>query len=273
VLVRIKNAKESILPKLQDIEFVTFAKITQSARTVFSGAVALGGNGQFIRAATLESIKLSETEYWRTEALTEDLDLGTRVLLSGSENSFLSSTAVFQHGVTTFSALYKQRTRWSWGAIQCFLRYVPTMEVLKHKISLTKKLDLIYYLSATLLPPVVLVVWALSIFALIGLFNVTTPFPSYFLIANSISFFPLIGYGLWTIRKDYRVSQMVPLLILTNAYTYHWVVCTFVAITRVIRRKKPQWAVTQKKIYEPDTIVLHPKEQMITVQAKKGEVK
>ncbi len=247
VLVRISNPKASVLTMLQDVEFVTFAKITQSARAVFKGAVALGGNGQFVRAEALKEIKLRKNEYWRNEALTEDLDLGTRIMLAGYENSFLSTTAIYQHGVTTLRALYKQRTRWSWGALQCFLKYIPTFEVVKQrKLSLTKKLDLIYYLSATLLPPIILLVWMLSVAALLGLFKVYTPFPTYFLIANSISFFPVIGYGLWTVRREYKAKYMVPLLFLTNAYTYHWVVCTFSAMTRVIRRKKPHWVVTQK---------------------------
>jgi cellulose synthase/poly-beta-1,6-N-acetylglucosamine synthase-like glycosyltransferase len=233
---------------LQDVEFVTFAKITQSARAVFKGAVALGGNGQFVRAQTLKAVEMSKGEYWRKEALTEDLDLGTRILLAGWENSFLSTTAIYQHGVTTLSALYKQRTRWSWGALQCWLQYVPTFEVIRHKkVSLTKRLDLIYYLSATLLPPIILLVWLLSIAALLGLFKVYTPFPTYFLIANSISFFPVLGYGLWTVRREYKAKYMIPLLFLTNAYTYHWVVCTFAAMTRVIRRKKPHWVVTHKQ--------------------------
>jgi 1,2-diacylglycerol 3-beta-glucosyltransferase len=246
VLVRISNSKSSILTMLQDIEFVTFAKVTQSSRAIFKGAVALGGNGQFIRAQTLKEVALAEEEYWRNEALTEDLDLGTRVLLKGWENSFLSSTAIHQQGVSTLGALYKQRTRWSWGSLQCFLNYVPNLKVLKHKIGVTKKLDLIYYLSATLLPPMVLLVWILSILALTGLIGVYSPFPTYFLIANSISFFPLIGYGLWTVRNEYKPRMMIPLLLLTNAYSYHWVLCTVAAMGRILRRKKPQWAKTEK---------------------------
>ena len=254
VLVRISNPKASILTILQDIEFVTFGKITQSARRIFKGAVALGGNGQFIRAKTLKAIKLSDEEYWRNESLTEDLDLGTRVLLGGWETSFLSTTCVYQHGVPTLSALYKQRTRWSWGALQCFLKYIPNFKVAKRKIPITKKLDLIYYLSATLLPPIILLVWALSIAAIFGLFKIYTPFPTYFLIANSISFFPIIGYGLWTVRNEYNSKLMIPLLFLTNAYSYHWVLCTFMAMLRVIRGKKPEWTVTHKQlIFEPKT--------------------
>lgn len=254
VLVRISNPRAHVMTMLQDIEFVTFSKITQSARALFKGAVALGGNGQFVRAAALKTIELSKSEYWRNMALTEDLDLGTRILLAGWENSFLATTAIYQHGVTTFSALYKQRTRWSWGALQCWLWYVPTFKVLKNKtINLTRKLDLIYYLSATLLPPIILLVWLLSIAALVGLFAVYTPFPTYFLIANSISFFPVIGYGLWTVRREYKAQYMIPLLFLTNAYTYHWVICTAAAMGRVIRRKKPHWVVTQKKMMNEPT--------------------
>ncbi len=246
VLVRISNSKTSVLTMLQDIEFVTFAKITQSSRAIFNGAVALGGNGQFIRAQALKEVPISKGQYWRNGALTEDLDLGTRVLLAGWQNSFLSSTAVYQQGVTSLGSLYKQRTRWSWGALQCFFYYVPTLRVAKHKIGLVKKLDLMYYLSATLLPPVILLVWLLSILALTGLVGIYSPFPTYFLIANSISFFPLIGYGLWTVRSEYKARLMVPLLVLTNAYSYHWVICTFAAMTRIVARKKPHWAVTEK---------------------------
>ncbi len=268
VLVRINNIKHSILAKLQDIEFITFARITQSARTVFRGAVALGGNGQFIRATALKTLELTGGEYWRSESLTEDLDLGTRILLEGWENTFLTTTAVYQHGVTTFGALYKQRTRWSWGALQCFLKYVPTFEIFKHKISFSKKLDLLYYLSVPLIPPLIIVVWALSILALIGMFRVVTPFPTVFLVANSISFFPLIGYGLWSYRREYPKKYLIPLVFLTTAYTYHWVACTVAAMKRIILRKKPTWVVTHKQVYpyEPDMEVAPTQDQPIVTE-------
>ena len=245
-LVRISNSKESILTMLQDIEFVTFAKVTQCARAIFKGAVALGGNGQFVRAHTLRSIALSPGEYWRNDALTEDLELGTRVLLNGWENSFLSTTAVYQYGVTTLSTLYKQRTRWSWGSLQCFFNYAANFKVLRSTMGPVKKLDLFYYLSAAMLPPMILLVWALSVFGLLGLFSIYNPFPAYFLIANSVSFFPLIGYGLWTVRHEYKARLIIPLLFLTNAYTYHWVICTIRAMVHMLKEDKPRWTVTKK---------------------------
>ena len=245
-LVRIADAKRSILTMLQDIEFVTFAKVTQFARSIFKGAVALGGNGQFVRPAALKSVEISPGEYWKNGALTEDLDLGTRVLLAGWENMFLSTTAVYQHGVTSLTALYKQRTRWSWGALQCFTGYALNLKVMKANMGAVRRLDLLYYLSAAILPPLILTVWALSILGITGIIVLHNPFPVYFMIANSISFFPLIGYGLWTVRKDYSGKLMVPLLILTNAYTYHWVICTTRAMVHVVKGDKPTWVVTRK---------------------------
>ena len=272
VLVRISNIKQSILARLQDVEFITFARVTQSARTVFRGAVALGGNGQFIRASALRNVELSKGEYWRFESMTEDLDLGTRVLLAGWENTFLTSVAVYQQGVTTFGALYKQRTRWSWGALQCFIWYILTFKVARARISISKKVDLMYYLTVPLIPPLIIVVWVLSIFALVGLFEVVTPFPAIFLIANSISFFPLIAYGLWSFRTEYPKKYMVPLVFLTTAYTYHWVVCTVAAMSKIFSRARPSWVVTRKQAstYAPEFAGTSAEEELVATDTGKG---
>ena len=114
-----------------------------------------------------------------------------------------------------------------------------------------RRLDLIYYLSAAILPPLILLVWAISIMGLLGLFIVYNPFPAYFTVVNSISFFPLIGYGLWTVRKEYNSKLFIPLLILTNAYTYHWVICTLRAMVHVLKKEKPRWVVTRKTRVQP----------------------
>ncbi|MFX0199257.1 MAG: glycosyltransferase [Candidatus Hodarchaeota archaeon] len=245
-LVRISNRNDSLLAKLQDIEFVTFAKVTQFVRNIFHGAVALGGNGQFVRAIALESIEIVPGQFWRKNALTEDLDLGTRLLLAGWENTFLATSAVQQQGVTDLGALYKQRTRWCWGTLQTFITYLLSLKVFKHKIGLVKKIDLAYYLSCQIIPPMVLATWLLSLLSMLGIIFVYNPFPAYFMIANSVSFLPLIGYGLWTTRREYPLKKLIPFLLITNAYTYHWIICTMRALLHVLKRDKPLWIKTAK---------------------------
>ncbi len=245
-LVRISNRHDSLLARLQDIEFVTFAKVTQFVRNIFRGAVALGGNGQFVRATALESITISPNEYWRRDALTEDLDLGTRLLLKGWNSHFIMSTTVNQQGVHTLKALYKQRTRWAWGALQAFRRYVISFQVLRFGKGTLRRIDLAYYLSCPVVPLAILLCWVISVLSLSGMISTTNPFPAYFMIANAISFFPLMGFGLWTSRKEYPLRHMVPLLFAANAYTYHWIVASIRAIIHTISGDKPYWNRTQR---------------------------
>lgn len=295
-LVRMSNRHDFFLAFLQDIEFSTFARVSQFVRSIFKGAVALGGNGQFIRTAALNSITLENGEWWRREALTEDLDIGVRLLLKGWENEFLITTTVSQQAVDSFGALYKQRTRWAWGTLQALQTYVLSGSLLKAKVKLVKKVDMAYYLSFIIIPPVMLFCWILSFLSLAAIITTYNPFPSYFMIANGISFFPLIAYGLIRTRKEdasfdqrnvcshclkdairgkrlcdfcgrpvgrshsflYSSLFFVPLMIITTAYTYHWMPCTIRAILHVLGRDSPKWIKTERVAARADSLTLAP---------------
>ncbi len=257
-LVRIGNRYDNFLGLLQEVEFSTFARVTQFVRNIFKGAVALGGNGQFIRSTALESIILENGEWWKRGALTEDLDIGTRLLLKGWENEFLSTTHVEQQGVDSWGALYKQRTRWAWGTYQALQEYVLTGSIVSSKVKLIKKVDIAYYISFIIIPPVMLVTWVISLLGVAALITTYNPFPMYFMIANGVSFFPLMTYGLMmSIREDKKAGDtrrspwlskrgFVPLLIVTSAYTYHWIPCCLRAVTHVLMRDKPKWVQTAR---------------------------
>jgi len=295
-LVRMSNRHDFFLAFLQDIEFSTFARVSQFVRSIFKGAVALGGNGQFIRATALDSISLENGEWWRREALTEDLDIGTRLLLKGWENEFLITTTVSQQAVDSFGALYKQRTRWAWGTLQALQIHVLSGSLLRAKIKLIKKVDMAYYLSFIVIPPVMLFCWILSLLSLAAVITTFNPFPSYFMIANGLSFFPLIAYGLVRTSKDdssldrqnvcrhclnetiqgqgfcdccgrpvdrshsilHSKLLFVPLMILTTAYTYHWMPCTIRAILHVLRRDSPKWIKTERVAARTESLILAP---------------
>jgi len=295
-LVRISNRGDFFLALLQDIEFSTFARVTQFVRSIFKGAVALGGNGQFIRSTALASIVLRDGQWWRKEALTEDLDIGTRMLLNGWENEFLVTTSVSQQAVNSFGALYKQRTRWAWGAMQSLVTYVLSGSVFKARVRLLKKLDMAYYLTFILLPPIMLLCWVISVLGLLAVITIYNPFPSYFMIVNGVSFFPLIAYGLVSSWKEDAQSDwprlchhclrdliqrgkfcdqcgelipasrsshrsrllFIPLLITTTAYTYHWIPCTIRAMIHILNRDSPRWAKTKRVVARAEPIPVAP---------------
>ena len=89
--VRMYNASENFLARMQDIEFVVFTEMFQKARNRM-GSAGLGGNGQFTRLTALMSMG---DEPW-TDYLTEDLDLGIRMMVAGWYNTFCPTAFVHE---------------------------------------------------------------------------------------------------------------------------------------------------------------------------------
>jgi 1,2-diacylglycerol 3-beta-glucosyltransferase len=244
--VRIKNRRISFLAKMQDIEFVTFSRIVQFARNMFKGAVALGGNGQFVRAIALDSIALKDQdEYWKEDALTEDLEIGIRLTTKKWENRYIDSSCVQQEGVETFRAIFNQRERWALGHIQTLSSYALSSKLWASKVFWRTKIDSMFYLFYILIPSMVLISWIWSGLSLLGIISVYSIFPAYFTIGISFSFFPLLGYGLLKEKDEYPVWQILPLLIVMSFYTYHWIPCTTSAIIKMMI-KKPNWKKTPR---------------------------
>jgi cellulose synthase/poly-beta-1,6-N-acetylglucosamine synthase-like glycosyltransferase len=245
-LVRIKNSKTSFLAKLQDIEFLAFARIMQSARNSYAGSVALGGNGQFARATALDTAALKQLEeYWRTDSLTEDLDLGVRLLANKWKNVYIGDTAVFQEGTETLVTMFRQRERWAWGTLQTMKRFVLRLSFWRTHISLKTKIDVSLYLTHIILPVLVFICWAWSGLSLLGVIRISNFFPIAFTIANGFSFFPLLGYGLWKEKKEYPRWQIIPLVFIATVYTYHWIPCVMSAIMKMLTCK-PTWVKTPR---------------------------
>lgn len=245
-LVRISNRKKSFLAKLQDMEFLSFARLLQFSRTVFGGSVALGGTGQFIRATALDTTALTESEeYWNRDSLTEDLDIGIRLMTNKWENRYVESTAVNQEGVENFSSLIHQRTRWSWGALQALFTHVLCFRVWRADINLRKKLDTSVYLINIIVPFLVLFCWFFSGLSLLGIVRLSNVFPWVFTLANAFSFMPLYFYGLWKEKAEYPAWQIIPLSLIGAVYTYHWLPCISIAAVKMVT-KKPVWKKTPR---------------------------
>lgn len=238
--VRIRN-RQKLLPLMQDVEFVAFSWIVQWVRDKTSGAVALGGNGQFIRADCLE-ILLPQGP-WDPTALTEDLEISVRLHQLPGRIRFLDRH-VSQEGVESWKALLKQRHRWAWGTLQVFLRYVASGALWRAPMPLLKKLDLHYYLTFWLVPFLVLGSWLLALLSLFGYVRVSNHFEGWLLWANSFSFWPTMALALFKTSAS-RLS-IPKLVLLGTLYSYHWLPLLVWAWATILRRKKPHWLKTQR---------------------------
>jgi cellulose synthase/poly-beta-1,6-N-acetylglucosamine synthase-like glycosyltransferase len=143
VCVRMYNRAQGLLARMQDMEFVVYGDVFQSARR-FIGSVGMGGNGQFMRLSALNTL---DGEGPWSDSLTEDLDLGVRLIAKGWTNQHCTTAAVSQQAVLSLRRLVRQRSRWfqghlqSAGLVPLILRDVPTRAAL----------DLLYHLSSPVL--------------------------------------------------------------------------------------------------------------------------
>jgi 1,2-diacylglycerol 3-beta-glucosyltransferase len=113
-LVRIYN-RHRLLTWLQDVEFSVYGFLYQAGRTRW-GTAGMGGNGQFNRLSALDAVA-DERGPWR-DRLTEDQDLGLRLLGAGWRGHQELRGVVEQQGVARLGDLLRQCTRWSQGNLQ-----------------------------------------------------------------------------------------------------------------------------------------------------------
>lgn len=116
LIVRIRN-RDKLIAQFQDIEFWMISALSQFARSI-SGTVSLGGNGQFTRLNALQQLR---GEPW-SRSLTEDLDLGLRLIAAGWRVTTTTRAFVDQQAVDTFPRLLRQRTRWYQGHMDSIRR-------------------------------------------------------------------------------------------------------------------------------------------------------
>ncbi|MDD2858306.1 MAG: glycosyltransferase family 2 protein [Candidatus Nanopelagicales bacterium] len=114
VNVQIYN-QTSYLTRMQGLEFKVFGGLYQNGRSHW-GAAFMGGNGQFNRLSALQSIA-TEQGPW-SNYLTEDQELGLRLLARGWLGEQCPNTFVDQQGLNNLRRLFRQPARWMQGNLQ-----------------------------------------------------------------------------------------------------------------------------------------------------------
>lgn len=240
--VRINNRHTNLLARFQDFEFVIYTEVFQRGR-VLLGSSGLGGNGQFVRLSALDSLG---DEPW-SDSLTEDLDLGVRILLAGYRLDFCPDVAVHQQGLVSLRRWIRQRTRWFQGHLQSWA-LVPDLLI---GLRGPRRLDLYHHLTS---PLILLIgsVFTLS-FALwmvdlvINLAQGTAEFSWFWLVTYLFTFAPSVILGLIYHESERSVNPVKTLLIahFYVGYAILWMVAGWSAVFRVILGKN-SWAKTER---------------------------
>lgn len=254
--VRIGNAGTNLLCRMQDIEFVGFSWLVQIARDRI-GSSGLGGNGQFTRLAAL---KMLGGDPWVSDALTEDLDLGLRLVEHGWQTRFCHLTFVEQQGVDRWRPLLRQRTRWTQGHYQCW-KHVPAL-IKARRGRLIGRIDLIVYLILILTVLVVAGTLVLSVMPNGGALHVSDSFfdfvpagTAYRSISLFLSALPVTMFLFVYQRHSYypfRWYQLPAVAVIFTVYTYVWLITTARAWTRLAIGRKG-WVKTPRSADNPST--------------------
>lgn len=245
--VRMYNAGDGWLARMQDIEFVTYTEIFQRARQRL-GSVGLGGNGQFARLTALESLGPAP---W-TDCLTEDLDLGIQLLVAGWRNNFCPTTFVSQQAVTSTARLVRQRTRWFQGHLQCWRRIplivnsglhgVTAMDLVVHLIVASLILLMTVPIGAFLLAFLITAVLSPSA-ALSGLLGSPLTLALLYLVTFGVSLF--YGFVYWLREPSVSFARAMAHAHAFTLYSYLWFPAGWMAVSRIVRREGG-WAKTAR---------------------------
>jgi hypothetical protein len=147
---RIIGAERSNLAGAQADEQTLDGEI-QRGRWALGGCSEFRGNGIVVRRDLLSAVG-----GWRAEALTEDLDLSSRVAAQTGRNvAWAIEAEVWEEPVGTWPELWRQRVRWAEGAIRRALEHSPA--VLRSKrLSPGAKLDFAAYVAQLGAPPLMI---------------------------------------------------------------------------------------------------------------------
>lgn len=241
--VRIYNKRQNLWTMLQDSEFAIYCSVFQAGRDTFRGCCGLGGNGQFVKLKAL-----AEVGGWATGRLTEDFDLTLELIKRGYEIGYVD-VPVYQEAVSSFKALFRQRTRWSQGTIQSTLRHIKNILTNKN-VKLRTKFDTLYIFSTVIQP------FILSLSLLITLINLPNAVRNFDLSnitwesSDLLSLFLFMSYFLFiTIGhlkgkpEDWRLLPI--LVVIYYFYSFLWITIYFFSVGHYIyKRGKIEWKKT-----------------------------
>jgi 1,2-diacylglycerol 3-beta-glucosyltransferase len=143
---RALNAATAWLPGAQDDEQL-MDMASQCGRWATGGTPELRGNGMFVKRAALEAVG-----GWDERALTEDLDLSTRLVAAGEHVCLAPEAEVREEALERLGALWQQRLRWAEGSLRRLMERGPRL-VTDGRLPLARRVDFVLFVGEFVIPP------------------------------------------------------------------------------------------------------------------------
>ena len=218
-----RNASVSWLTRAQAEEQL-MDMASQCGRWVTDGTAELRGNGMFVRRAALEA-----AGGWSERALTEDLELSTRLSAYGRHVTLAPEAEVAEEAVETLAALWRQRLRWAEGSLRRLLEHGPGL--LSGSEPLSRKADFLAFTGEFLIPPlfVAAIIASLATIPLPQPVDWTVPVSLF--VGYGLGVFLLALAGLWAVGE--RGLSLTGRATRGALFLSHWLVIVPVALARI----------------------------------------
>ena len=218
-----RNASVSWLTRAQGEEQL-MDLTSQCGRWSTDGTAELRGNGMFVRRDALEAVG-----GWNPRALTEDLDLSTRLVANGRHVTLAPDVAVTEEAVETLGALWRQRLRWAEGSLRRLLEHGPGL--LLGPLPLSRKADFLAFAGEFLVPPL----FAATVVASLATVPLPRPadwsVPAALFLSYGIGIFLLALGGLWATGE--RGPRVVGRAARGALFLSHWLLVVPVVLVRI----------------------------------------
>lgn len=147
---RILGAGEGWLACAQADEQTVDGELNRG-RWALGGCSEFRGNGIMVKCDLLAA-----AGGWRATALTEDIDLSSRIAAtSGDSVAWAIDAEIWEEPVRTLGGLWRQRLRWAEGALRRAFEHGPAV-VRSPQLSVGAKLDFVAYVGQLAVPSIVL---------------------------------------------------------------------------------------------------------------------
>ena len=232
------NREENFLTRCQDNEYALDTHF-QVGRDAVKGAVELRGNGELIKRKALDDIN-----GWNNYTITDDLDMSTRLQIKGWDIRFCPNICVYEEGVRTVKALYRQRRRWVEGSIRRYLENIRPI-LFSKDMSVRTGVDLIAYLTEVILPFMAVSEFFLQMGR--SLLHYSNTFPASIILGGVICIFYMIGIT-YSIRHYNNLSRIQTLKqgLQTSVYfiAVWFPLVLFIVFKIIFGKKTMEWGKT-----------------------------
>lgn len=231
------NSDENMLSKFISYEEAVRYETYIKGKDVLGLFVPLTGSCYFVRRNLLDKLG-----GWNDISLSEDMELSARIVEEGHKIAYASDVRSWQENPSTFTQLYKQRTRWFRGCMEVSLKYGKLLTKVDRRC-----IDAEITLFGPYMFVLFLLSYVLSIYAFLGLIP-NDIFSSVLahgtVLLTTVTLF-LIGTALFCMARPRKLTN---LLWLPFVYAY-WNLQSFIALHALLQiaLKRPRkWVKTAR---------------------------